>query len=84
MIKLILVGWFPARSDLLGYGGALASSRSLDNILRRPLALPTATVFTTRSFSQFVLTAITGKLKSDQQASQSLSALPGIIVTREL
>ena len=70
MIKFTLVRWFPASSDLLGYGGVvgsrvLVSSRSLDL-----LALPPATVFTTRSFSQFVLTAITGKLKSDQQASQ--------------
>ena len=84
MIKLTFVGWFPV-SVLPGYGGvarprSLVISRSLDNIL----SLPPATVFTTRSFSQFVLSAITGKLKSDQPASLSLSALSGIIVTREL
>ena len=84
IIKLTSVGWFPV-SVLPGYGGvarprSLVISRSLDNIL----SLPPATVFTTRSFSQFVLGAITGKLKPDQPASLSPSALSGIIVTREL
>ena len=86
MLWLTFLGWFPA--SIAGYVGVaaprslLSSSRSLDNILRERLT--PATVFTTRSFSQFVLSAITGKLKSDQQGRQSLSAFSGIIVTREL
>ena len=50
-----------------GFATALGSSyprvtTSLDNITETAKKLPPATVFTTRSFSQFALNAITGKL----------------------